>query len=152
MRHSVIDASRYAFERLLNMKRDEPSKFNKLNIYYWKNDTVCQLFPLSDCREIIMNSIVPLKYRHNAQQIRTYLFSVQNKRRFYFLLKDFGTKNDEDIEVFQEVIQDDRVDTASPVSSPEIAAMVMDAPPNSNLYFNKEAIKCQGICLDYLQN
>jgi len=150
LRHSVMDASRYALGSLLNMKRDDPSKFNKLNFYYCKNDTVCRLFPLSDCREIIMNDIVPLKYRHNAQQIRTYLFFGSKQKKILLLAEGLWNENDEEIEVFREVIQDDRVDTVSPVSSPEIADMVMDAPPNLNQDFNKEATKCRGTCLDYL--
>ena len=101
LRGSVMDASRYVIGSLRNLKREEFRKFNKLNFSFCTNETIRTIFPIPSSRENIMNGVVPLSYRHNAQQIRNYLFYGAKQKKALLMAECLWNENNIEVEVFR---------------------------------------------------
>ena len=98
------------------MKREEFRKFNKLLFSFCTNETISTIFPIPSSRENTMHGVVPLSYRHNAQQIMNYLFYGAKQKKALLMAECLLNEGNIEIEVFRDDPQlpttaSDHVDT-----------------------------------------
>jgi len=83
------------------MKCNDLQNFNLLKFFYCTNDIIRRLFPSPPQRGVVMHWVIPLKYRHNPQLIRNYLFFGSRQKKVLLDADGLWSDCNEEVEAYR---------------------------------------------------